>query len=351
MNKFFGCNNRRKQGQRGTTLLELLVSLSITSVVLGAVVDSITRTSTQARDNEVMLHANEVARAILDTMVFDIRLVGAGMPMGQAAFPMESFTPVTPPGVQWSSTTSSTAQVRLGDAAWPIMPGSDATHIYLRLNERGVETVLANDYDPGSGSLTFTVLDVSDFTVNDIIYISDRRENGCAGLRGLITSINSASKQITISSTSGPNYPSGTIFGAGSSVNRVSTVSYVSTGGAAGIQMAISDYDSTLRTLYPNSSFSLVYKNRTSGTAMTMPTAADNLCNFLPPVPASGGIGSDPCGVAQSTTTPSTNKDITDLASIVVTVNVPGERLLSNGSTYTATATQEVSLRNFLISY
>lgn len=328
--------------ESGSTLLELLVSLGIVSLMLGAVVDSITRTSTQARDNEVILRANEVARAILDTMVFDIRLVGAGMPMGQAAFPMESYTPVAPPGLQWSSTTSATAQVRLGDAAWPILPGSDATHIYLRLNERGVETVLANDYDPAAG-LTFSVLDTSDFVANDIIYISDRRENGCGGLRGLITSVGSGT--ITISGSSGPNYPSGTIFGAGSSVNRVSTVSYVSTGGANGIQMAISDYDPTLRTLYPNSSFSLVYRNRTTGAAMTMPTTSNNLCNFLPPVPASGGIGSDTCGAA------SANTDITDLASIVVTVNVNGSRPLSDGTTYTASVTQEVSLRNFLISY
>jgi len=342
---------RRRNQELGTTLLELLVGMAITSLMLGAVVDSITKTSTQARDNEVILHANEVARAILDTMAFDIRLVGAGMPMGQAAFPMESYVPVTPPGIQWSSSSSATAQVHLGDAAWPILPGSDATHIYLRLNERGVETVLSSDYNPAVNGTTFTVLNVSDFVANDIVYISDRRENGCAGLRGLVTAVNTATNQITISSTSGPNYPSGTIFGAGSSVNRVSTVSYVSTGGANGIQMAISDYDATLRTIYPNSSFSLSYKNRTSGTAITMPLASDNLCNFIPPVPASGGIGSDPCGVAQTTTVPSTNKDVTDLASVVITVNVPGERKLSSGETYTATATQEVSLRNYLISY
>jgi prepilin-type N-terminal cleavage/methylation domain-containing protein len=342
----------KSRRELGFTLFELLVSLSITSIIATALVKSIARTATQSRDNEVILHANEVARAILDTMAFDIRLVGAGMPMGQAAFPLESYTPVTPPGIQWSSSTSATAQVRLGDAAWPILPGSDATHIYLRLNERGVETVLANDYTPSSTALTFTVLNTSDFVAGDIVYISDRRENGCAGLRGLVTSVNSGTNQITISGTSGPNYPAGTIFGAGSSVNRVSTVSYVSTGSATnGIQMAISDYDSTLRTLYPNSSFSLVYKNRTTGTAMTMPSASDNLCNFIPPIPASGGIGSDTCGVAQATTTISTNKDVTDLASVVITVNVNGERRLSTGTSYTASATQEVSLRNFLVSY
>ena len=332
--------------ESGVTLLELLVSLLITSLILGSVVHTITLTSTQAKDNEVISHANEVARAILDTMAFDVRLVGAGMPMGQAAFPMESYAPVAPPGIQWLSTTSATAQVRLGDAAWPILPGSDATHLYIRLNERGVETVLVNDYDPTTG-FTFTVLDVSDFMLNDIIYISDRRENGCAGLRGKVTAINTGAKQITISSTDGPNYPANTIFGAGSSVNRVSTVSYVSAGGADGIQMAISDYDPTLRSLYPDSSFSLVYKNRTSGAAMTMPTTASDLCSFLPPVPAGGGIGTDPCGTAA----PGGDHDITDLASITITVNVPGMRPLTDGTTYTATVTQEVSLRNFLISY
>jgi prepilin-type N-terminal cleavage/methylation domain-containing protein len=343
--------NIRTQYFRGFTLIELLVGLSITSLILGAIVNAITKSSQQARDTEIITRANEVARAILDSMAFDIRLVGAGMPMGQAAFPMESYTPVTPPGIQWSSTTSATAQVDLGDAAWPILPGSDATHIYLRINERGVETVLAADYNPGAPSYTFTVLDVSDFAINDVVYISDRRENGSAGLRGQITAIDSGAKQITISSANGPNYPAGTIFGAGSSVNRVSTVSYVSVGGTTGIQMAISDYDSTLRTIHPNSSFTLTYKNRTSGTAMTMPTASSDLCEFIPPVPASGGIGSDPCGVAQSTTTVSTNKDITDLASIVITVNVTGERPLTSGGIYTATVSQEASLRNFLISY
>lgn len=336
----------------GLTLIEMLASLSITSFIIGALVNGITGTATRARDNEVILHTNEVARAILDTMAFDLRLVGAGMPMGQAAFPLESYTPVTPPAIQWLSNTSATAQVMLGDAAWPILPGSDATHIYLRLNERGVETVLANDYAPSPTALTFTVLDTSDFVSGDVIYISDRRENGCAGLRGLVRIVDHATKQVTISGTSGPNYPAGTIFGAGSSVNRVSTVSYVSTGSAAtGIQMAISDYDPTLRTLYPNSSFSLLYRNRTTGTAMTMPSAADNLCNFLPPVPALGGIGSDTCGAGTSTTIPSTNTDVTDLASVVITVNVAGERMLSTGLSYTASATQEVSLRNFLVSY
>ena len=333
------------------TLLEVLASMTIVGVLLAAVVNTLSVTAKQARDNEIISHANEVARAIMDTMAFDIRLVGAGMPMGQAAFPMESYTPVAPPGIQWLSTTSATAQVKLGDAAWPLLPGSDDTHIYLRLNERGVETVLTNDYDPGTGSYVFTVLDVGDFVANDIVYISDRRENGCAGLRGQVTNVNSGTKQITISSTNGPNYPTGTIFGAGSSVNRVSTVSYVSVGGSTGIQMAISDYDSTLRTIYPNSSFSLVYKNRTTGTQMTMPTAASDLCQFLPPIPASGGIGSDTCGVALSTNVPATNKDITDLASVVITVNVNGDHVLTNGTNYTATVTQEVSLRNFLISY
>ena len=344
-------HRQRASNALGMTLLEVLASMTIVSVLLGAVVKTINVTAKQARDNEIISHANEVARAILDTMAFDIRLIGAGMPMGQAAFPLESYTPVAPPGIQWLNNTSATAQVKLGDAAWPILPGSDATHIYLRLNERGVETVLANDYDPGAGSYVFTVLNVSDFVANDIVYISDRRENGCAGLRGQVTSVNSGTNQITISSVNGPNYPAGTIFGAGSSVNRVSTVSYVSVGGATGTQMAISDYDSTLRTMFPNSSFSLVYKNRTTGTAISMPTAASNLCNYLPPLPAAGGIGSDTCGVGQSTNNPATNTDITDLASIVITVNVLGDHVLTDGTTYTATVSQEVSLRNFLISY
>ncbi len=318
----------------GLTIVELMVSMTITLLVMSSLVQSIMYTSRGTRDNEIITRANEVSQAILDYMVFDIRLLGAGMPLGQSLFPMQAFLPgaaTVPPTANWGNST-----YPLGDAPWPILPTSDSTHIHVRLNERGLETVLSAQFDPGSSS-TMSVLDLNDFVAGDIVYLYDRRLAGNAGLRGLVTSrspaANNASGQtpgtLTISATKNVSLNGAVpyVFEAGSSVNRVSTISYVSPSDWSGVQIAISDYDSTPRIIYPSTKFSLVYRDRL-GAVVTLPstvTTAANITSILP--------------------------SMTDLASVEITVMAQGERKLSNGRVYQSTVSQDVGLRNLLLSH
>jgi len=275
-------------GDAGITLIETLVSILLSTLIIGASLTQYFHTTWQAHDNEVRTETEELARTIADRMAFDIRMIGAGMPLGQDGFPIGG--------------------VGLSDAPLPVLTSSTTTELYMRMNERGERTVLTADFDADSDN-DIAVSDASDFDVGDTIYISNLTVGGDDGVEATITSVVSD----TIDLATPFIATAGVVFEAGSVVNRVTELTY---DGAA--TDGISRQDATVTvTLAPGSSFVIEYVDE-SGNTLTPPLAESVIGN--------------------------------NLAGIVLTVSVDSQRRLKDGSTYTATAEQSIVLRNLLIS-
>ncbi|RMG39206.1 MAG: hypothetical protein D6719_13825 [Candidatus Dadabacteria bacterium] len=275
--------------EQGVTLMEMIVGLLISATLMLSVIDFFTNSTHIALDNDVTMKAEEKARAILDLMVFDLRMIGSGMPLLQ-------------PDFDYNDTT-------LGDAPFAVLSDSDSDTLKFRINESGHSTVLTADFTPSSSNKTFTVLSTDDLYVGDKVYISDALVGGSDGLYGEITSI--SGNDITLKSdyvaSDSASFP------AGSEVNRVVTVTYQSPSGSSGITR---DSGAGAVSLGPNTWFSVKYYDA-SGNSMTPPL--------------------------------SDSQRAEDLLTVEVTVTASGDRLLSDGTTYTAQAKQKVVIRNFKV--
>jgi len=278
---------KRMSRERGSSLLEMLVGVTILSGLLAGVMSTFSLASKAAYDDQLYSRANEEARISLDTISYDIRMAGSGMPLGQSGF--------QPGGTG------------LGDAPLAILTTSNNQSISIRLNELGRDTVLQNSYSPSAANLTFSVLSTQDIYEGDTIYISDAVEGGSKGLRATVTAI--AGNTLTIAP--GYNVSSGSVsFAAGSTVNRVTTVTY---------------------------------SNAADGSGITR----DNGVNVTPIVPASSVSFRyfDRAGVELAP--PLTDASIRDvLTGVEVTVAVRSTSPLRNGTFYQTSAQQRVALRN-----
>ncbi len=290
------CHTKRStKMDRGFSLLEVLVSSLVIMVLMTGVVQTFYGTSKRSYDDQIMTRANEEARTLLDYMSYDIRMAGAGVPFAQTAF--------------------SIGTASLGDAPFPILLTATSTFIQIRLNEKGINTVLSSDITlPASGStslgISIPLISTADFLRGDTIYLSDLTTGGTAGLKGLITYVTSTDVTINPIYTSSPT----TIFKAGTTAERVATISYNSPSDWTGISRG--DGASTI-VLQPNTQFNLTYKD-TIGNTLTLPLTSTVV------------------------------KD--NLSSILATIRVKSAKKLSNGSHYIASATQEISMRNLILS-
>lgn len=282
----------RPKSEAAFTILELLVSMIIFTMLMASIIVTLPKTSKEASDQEVRAEANDLARTTLDYLAYDIRMAGAGIPFYQSGF--------------------SIGGTGLDIAPLPILLTSNDSNLTLRLNEQGLQTVLTGDFPPSAANLRFTVLSVADLSPNTTIYISDVTVAGTAGLRAVVKSITAGTRQVEINSTYIAT-PS-TTFKAGSTVERVTDVTYTSSDDWSGITRTSGD---TTLLVAPRSQFSLTY----------LDTAGSNI------------------------TLPLTNAVVkTNLSSIRVSISVRGKRPLSSGEIYTATAVQEVTLRNLVLS-
>lgn len=276
----------RSLDSRGMTLMELMCSLAISSILFTGIAESFFSTSRRSWDHKVVTTTNEQASALLDIMTWDLRMLGSGMPLGQASF--------------------SSSNVALGDAPVPLLTSSSGSSITFRLNQTGRHTVLTSSYSPSTTSLSFNVLDASDFQNGDVVYISDMTRGGAQGFKGTITGVSGNSVTVSSSYLSS----TGASFTAGSTVNEVSTINYYSEADLGGI---IRVNGASSQKLLPNCEFSLIYYDQ-AGAVLTPPLNVSTIENSL--------------------------------ASLKLTVNVRSQQLLRNGANYTKTAEKRIALRN-----
>src|SRR5947209_4661266 len=120
----------RESRQRGSGLLEFFVSSSIVIVSMLALMSSFVATTRHTSDETVKMRTDNEARLLLDYMIYDARMAGSGMPLGQSNFAI--------------------GQSGLSDAPLPILLTSDGDSLHLRLNEQGTNTVLTASFAPAS---------------------------------------------------------------------------------------------------------------------------------------------------------------------------------------------------------
>lgn len=273
----------------GETLVGFLVSTTLAVIISGTALGSFLSLAYHAHNNQVIAGANERAKNVLDLMTFELRLSGAGMPLGQSSYLYTDST--------------------LGDAPLPLLTDATVTSVTIRRNESGVHTYLTSSYTPAASALTFAVASAADFEAGDIVYINDAVAGGKNGLRGTVQS--ATSTHITLSNTYLAN--AGAAFAAGATVERVSDISFLSSADGSGI---LRDNGPGFEVLAPNTTFSLVFLDST-GAELALPLTAENI--------------------------------VTNLTALRLTVQATGDRPLKNGSIYSTSMTHTVALRNLTL--
>ncbi len=275
--------------ESGHTLVEMLVAMLIAVVVAGLSMGLISFTSTINSDNELIVKTEEKARSVLDMIIFDLRMAGAGMPLGQSDFTTEDST--------------------LGNAPLPFYSDSTASSLHFRRNETGYSAMLTALFNP-EDSLTVYLTSTADIVDGDTIYISDAIAGGHDGLRGTVNSV--AADSITLD----PDYVASADaqFPSGSELNRVVEITYSSPEDGSGV-------------------------TRDNGTNnVIMATLTEMNVSYL-----------DQNGVSLGATL-SQSEIEDDLSKISVTVTARSTRPLSKGGIYMATASELVTLRNLVIN-
>ena len=135
--------------ESGTTLPELLVGTLLFSILFLAVTSTFLDTTRKSHNNTVVMNTEDEVHTVLDFLSADLRMAGAGMPLGQGSFRIEL--------------------VALGDAPLPILTSATSSFIQVRSNEAGWDSVLTSDFTPSSGNLSFSVLSSVDLDIGDTI--------------------------------------------------------------------------------------------------------------------------------------------------------------------------------------
>jgi hypothetical protein len=182
---------KQSREQAGFILLDALMSLFLGAIVLGTALASFS--SIWSRSNELRFKAElySEARLMLDMLAFDIRMSGAGMPLGQSEF--------------------SSSIPEIGEVALPILPDSGSSKISFRVNELGLSTTLAAPFSPNGGARTLAVESTAEFSPGDTIYVSNMTAGGTSGLRGTISSlgVNTILLNSTVTTSQEALFPSG----------------------------------------------------------------------------------------------------------------------------------------------
>lgn len=275
---------------RGFTLLELIVTLGISSVVLTGLAVEFATLTKYSRDIEIKGEVRVTLRSVLDMIASDIRNAASGMPLGQENF-----------------TVNDTA---LGDAPLAVLPSSSSTEVQLRLNETGESTTLTADFDATAMVSELTISSSAGFSVGDTVYVSELSSGGESGLRAQVKSIpNTTTLEIE-------NFvlPSGvTLISAGSQVSKVSnvTIQFDATN-----NYVVRTNDSGAAILAPDSQVTFSYLD-SSLAALTDPLNAAEIENRL--------------------------------AVIRVNVQITSQRNLSTGNKFQLNSSLDVVLRNLMI--
>lgn len=274
---------------RGFAMMEMLVSVGIVAIFLAGISSTLLATTRVFHDKNIVSKTQERARILLDLMAFDLRMTGAGVPFSQDDFQIGTGA--------------------LGDAPLPVLTSADTDLVTLRFNERGMRTVLTSDFDPSAVGRTLDVVSSTGFTAGDTVYISNLSAGEEGGCRGLIV----ATSATTITLDGAVDASAGATFESGSTIDVVNEITYSSV-----LWDGITRDNTVVNvTLYPETQLEIEYRDST-GATMTPPLSATNIRD--------------------------------DLSSIILTARVRSDVPLRDGSTYIATAEQEVALRNLILS-
>ena len=268
--------------------MELIVGLLIMSTFMAGVTGIYLNSSWYTYNNEIIIRTEESARSVLDIIIYDLRMLGTGMPIGQSNFSIDDED--------------------IGTAALPLLTSSDSNDLTFRLNETGAQAITTAEFDPSAGQ-TIQLTDTSDFSAGDFVYVSDSTAGGSDGLRGEISSVTNS--QITLNGVY--QTADGSVFPLGSTVSRVVTVDFES----------MSDWDGITRDngtgevlLAENVEFEVVYYD-SNGDEIETPLSESEILN--------------------------------ELTTIEVTVTARSSSDLRDGSRYYAEARQTVALRNLIL--
>ena len=271
--------------EQGFTLLELLVALLISTVLLGNITSTIMTSTRQYHDQKVRTKTNENAHLLLDTLSYEVRMLGTGMPLGQEDFDMLDAT--------------------LNNAPLPILTTASGTYLQIRLDEVGTEAIVVASYTPSFTSRDVDVDDASDFSVGDTVYISNRTNGENGGLQSTITAINGN----TITIDNAYNATPAVVFDVGSLLHKVDTITLDSTPSGITRQRGAE----TPVVLLPRSAMTISYFDE-DGNTLTPPLSISQIRN--------------------------------DLMRIRIQITVDSRVALKNGVTYTADTQQDIFLRN-----
>ena len=122
---------RRRYGQQGFTLVELLVTMAITTVILGATMAAMNDAIKATESARQITDMNNGLRTAMDLMVRDMLQVGQGLPGGRAILVPNggAAVPMQLPGPEGSNYS----------ARWPIVLSAtgDRPRYHLRRNHGG----------------------------------------------------------------------------------------------------------------------------------------------------------------------------------------------------------------------
>ena len=282
--------------QTGSSLVEILISVSVSSTVLLATSSLYTATVKANQDQSIRTEALVHAQAALQMIGNELKPIGNGVPFDQANFQIGQVT-LTDPSV-----------------TYPIdVANSDGTQIAFRLNETGEIALLMQDFNPAT-TTTVYLTDVSAYQANDPIYISNGVVAGDDGLYAKIQSVNTSTKSIVLISSSLVYSPSAT-FLKGSVLEEVPIITFKNLTGGQGITR-----DSGFGPVLIASNASLTFQY------------LDSVGNAIaPPLTAVSIVGS--------------------LRAIKLTITKTSPIKLTTGQTYSTVVSQVFALRNLNILY
>lgn len=276
--------------ERGFTVIELMVSLTVTSIIFLGILQSYSNAVAASDDQKQRLAASLQAKAVLEAVGAELKTLGNGVPFDQANFQI---------GENTLSDVTVTEPI--------IVANTTADEISFRINESGRTHLLTADFDP---SLEFTVYltDVNTLVVGDTIYITNSVLGEDDGLYGVINSVNTLSKSVVLDL--GMQFGGTATFETGSLFEKVSVVTYDNIGG--GITRS---NGTTIAQMAPSGVIRFKYFTN-EGVEVGLPLTHDKLINSL--------------------------------RSIQVTIEISTPRPLSSGNIYTAIVTQSFALRNLV---
>lgn len=277
--------------QRGFTLVELMVSLVISSFVILGILSAYSHTVAIAFDQKVKLIAKLQADAVLQTIGPELKSLGNGVPFDQPNFQI---------GEDTLSDVTVTYPLIIADCT--------ASLVKFRLNESGRTYILTSDFNPASTSV-LPLTSVEGLVAGNIVYITNSVMDGDDGFYGTIASVDSGALTITLNLTYVAS-PSST-FATGSLLEAVNVLTYDAPDYATGI---LRSNGGSSVVMAQNATMTFKYLTETGVEITPLPLTESNLIN--------------------------------QLRAIEVTVNVRSSSLLKDGSTYTATVKQIFGLRN-----